>query len=262
MQVPGSHAVITGASRGIGESIARELAKRGALVTLVARNEIAITHLAKELGGHHVAADLADPTQVDGLMARCEKAAGRPVDILVNNAGIDVTKRFTDMTSAEVADIHQINLISPIELCRQLIPGLIERGSGHIVNVSSMASSAGFPGLSVYCSTKAGLSQFTRVVRQDLKDTPVKLTAVEIGPVPTDMLANVNDYSPTDRSFARFRRLQVMPIVPRERVAQHTANAIERDKNAVWLPKRAGVFPFITSIPQRITALIIRDIKP
>ncbi len=262
MQVAGSHAVITGASRGIGESIARELAKNGALVTLVARNEIAITHLAKELGGHHVAADLADPASVDGLIARCEKVAGRPVDILVNNAGTEVTKRFTEITSDEISTIHQVNLVSPIELCRQVVPGFIERGAGHIVNVSSMAASAGFPGLSVYCSTKSGLSHFTRVVRQDLKGTPVKLTAVEIGPIPTDMLDSVNEYPPTERCFARFRHLQLMPNVPRERVAKSTVRGIERDKQSVWLPKRAAIFPFLVGLPQRISAQLIRNIMP
>jgi uncharacterized protein len=249
MKLANAHCLVTGASRGIGEAIARELASRGARVTCVARDTAAIERLAAEIGGTSITADLADPSQVASLIDWATAMTG-PVDVLVNNAGIDVTKPFQQATAAEIDRIHQINLVAPIQLCRQVIPTMIESG-GHIVNVSSMASAGGFPGLALYCSTKAGLSHFTRVVRQDLKHTNVGLTAVEIGPVPTDML-NGMEFQPTIQSFARLRRMQLMPNVTVGRIAKATADAIEKEKRSVWLPTRAAVFPILSGLPQRI----------
>jgi short-subunit dehydrogenase len=262
MQIAGQHVVVTGASRGIGESIARQAAKHGALVTLVARNEIAIASLARELGGHAVAADLGEASQRNRLIERCEAVAGRPVDILVNNAGVEVTKPYGQQTEHDVTNSVALNLLAPMELTRQVLPGMLARNHGRIVNVSSMASAGGYPGMATYCATKSGLSHFTRVLRQDLKGTDVGLTALEIGPVPTDMLDSVEHYGPAARCFRRLRRLHLMPNVDRERVAKAAVRGISLDRNFVWLPMRAAVFPFLSALPQRIVEVFMYNIKP
>ncbi len=102
--------------------------------------------------------------------------------------------------------IHQINLLTPIELCRQALVGMNDRRTGHIVNVWSMAGSGGFTGMSQYCSTKAGLSNFSGILRRELHGTGVGITTVELGPIPTDMLAHVNACPPTERSFTHILR--------------------------------------------------------
>ncbi|MFM7536450.1 MAG: SDR family NAD(P)-dependent oxidoreductase [Acidimicrobiales bacterium] len=261
MQLRGTHVVVTGASRGIGEAIADELARRGAVLTVVARTAAALAPIAGRTGATVVPADLGTASGRDGLIARIEQAAGRPVEVLVNNAGIEVTKPLVDHSENDLTAIVEVNLHAPMELTRQVLPGMLARGAGHVVNVSSMASAGGFPGMSSYCATKAGLSQFTRVLRQDLKGTKVALTGVEIGPIPTDMLAGVDAYPPVKAAFDRFERLQLMPQVPREVVARETADAIERNRRYVWLPKRAGLFPLLTSLPQRIVDPLIRDLR-
>lgn len=244
MDIAGSRWVVTGASAGIGEAIADEARRRGAEVIGVARRE-----------GVDVQADLADPAQVDGLVERVEAEFG-PVDVWVNNAGIETVGAFVDATADEVRTIHQLNLITPIELCRQIIPRMEGRGHGHVVNVSSMASSAAFSGMSLYASTKAGLSNFHRVLRTEMKRSPVGLTVVEIGPIPTDMLDRVYEHPPTEHGFRRLRRLQLMPEIPRETVAVAVVDAVEHGRKTVRHPRRAVAFPMITSTPQRIVELL------
>jgi uncharacterized protein len=261
MDLRGSHVVITGASRGIGEAIADCLASRGAHLTLVARPSAHLNAVAARVKGNAYGADLADASQVANLIIRLEEDAGAPIDILINNAGMESTKSFLTTSADEVQRIHQVNLLSPIELTRQVLPGMVRRGRGHIVNVSSMASVGGFPGFSVYGSSKAGLSNFTRILRHDLRKTPIGLTSVEVGPVPTDLLSEINAYLPADQSFRRFRRLQLLPNVSRERVASSIVTAIEQNKRHVWLPSRAAPFAMCGALPQLLVDNLLRGIE-
>jgi short-subunit dehydrogenase len=258
MLIQDRHVLVTGASRGIGEAIAREFERRGARLTLVARSEAPLAALAKLLGGHALPADLLDPAQVNSLVERAESLGG-PIDILVNNAGIEYTKSIFDTSEQEVDDVVRLNLVTPMHLTRLVLPGMRDRGRGHILNISSMAANAGLPGLSVYSGTKAGLSHFTRIVRQDLKHTSIKVTTLEVGPVPTDLLARL-DHPPAVAGFARLRHLQLMPNVSAERVARGAADAIEREKRSVWLPRRASLFGLLTTAPQRIVEPLLRGI--
>lgn len=253
--------LITGASRGIGEALARRFAAAGASVALVARSEAAITALAAELGGSAHPADLSDPEQVDGLIARVE-GDGAPVDVLVNNAGVGGGGFVAAIPEAEVRETLQVNLLTPISLCRQAIPGMVSRGRGHIVNVSSMAGNAVFPGLSVYGASKAGLTHFTAGLRADLKGLPIKTTVVELGPIPTDMLDHVEDYRPTHDSFQRSYRLQLLVDVPRETVADDVVEAVEKDRRHVRHPKRGVLFPLLSEAPRRTVELLLTGVKP
>lgn len=257
MDISGKHCVVTGASRGIGAAIARALAAKGARLTLVARSEASLADIVAATGGTALPADLADPDQVAGLIDRAAALNG-PVDVLVNNAGVDFTKPFVESTAEEIRMIHAVNLVAPIELCRQALPSMTGRG-GHIVNVSSMALARGFRGMSTYCSTKAGLAHFGRVLALELEGTGVGLTTVAVGPVPTDMLSGIT-YPPVVKSFARFRRMQLMPDVPAEKLASAIVVAIEKNKANVWRPRRSGVFPLLSGLPQMMVRPLLRGI--
>lgn len=259
MDISGRHVLVTGASRGIGEAIAREFARRGARVTVVARSKGALETIAADIGGRALAADLFDPADVASLIDRAE-ALGGPLDILINNAGMDSTKSIVDTRAEDVEGILRLNLETPVQLCRIALAKMTQRGSGHIVNISSMAANGGFAGMSVYAASKAGLSHFTRIVRLDLKGTGVKVTNLEVGPVPTDLFANLT-YEPAQKSFAFFRRIQLMPNVEAETVAKKTADAVESGKRAVWLPRRAALFGALTGAPQRIAEQFLRFVR-
>lgn len=260
MDLRNARILLTGGSRGIGEGIAEELTRRGARLALVARDAALLGRVADRLGGVALPTDLADPAAVDGLVARAEEALGGPLDALVNNAGIDQTGMLRQATPDDVRRIHQVNLLTPIELCRQALPGMLARDRGHLVNVSSMAGVCAFAGMTLYASTKAGLTNFTGVLRQELRRTGIDLTVVELGPIPTDMLASVDAHPSVERSFTRMRRLQMLPEVPVTRVARSVADAMERGRASVRLPRRAAAYPVLRGLPQQMVDLLLRDI--
>jgi short-subunit dehydrogenase len=244
MELGGSRWVVTGASAGIGEAIANQAEARGAEVIGVARRDTV-----------HVQADLSDPGQVDGLADRIEAEFG-PIDVWVNNAGHETASMLVDETADDIANVFQLNLVTPVELCRQVIPKMHKRGRGHVVNISSMASSASLVGMSVYGSTKSGLSSFHRTLRTEMKGSPVGLTVVEVGPVPTAMIDRLYGCPTTERGFRRLRRLQLMPEVPLETVARGVVDAVEKNRATVRYPRRSVAFPAMTSAPQRILELL------
>ena len=256
----GARVLVTGASRGIGEAIAREAASRGAKVIGVARSAGALNSVMQSIGGVAYAADLSVESERADLVNRLEAIHG-PIDVVVNNAGIDDTRMFAQASSIDVSQVITINQIVPIELMRQALPLMRSRGRGHVVNISSLAAAGGFAGMTLYCSSKAGLSGFHRVLRHEMKGSPVGLTIVEIGPIPTDMLASVKGLRAPERMFTRLRRLQLLPEVPRERVARAVCNAIERNTANVCLPRRAKLYPVLVGLPQQIVNLLTASIK-
>ncbi len=261
MELSGSRVLVTGASRGIGEALARRFAAAGARVALVARTEAAIKDLAAELDGTAHPADLNDRDQVRALIERIETDGG-PIDVLVNNAGIEGAGSFDTQAAEEVESVFRVNLVTPAELCRQVVPGMLRRGRGHIVNVSSLAGTGVFPGLVGYSSTKAGLSQLTAGLRADLRGTPIGTTLVELGPIPTNMLARVDDFAPTRDSFRRLYRLRLLVDVDRETVAADVVEAVRAGRRHVRHPKRAITFSLLAEAPRRIVELLLTGVRP
>ena len=260
MKLTGARVLVTGASRGIGEAIAREAASRGAKVIGVARSTGALNAAMHAINGVAYPCDLAEAAQRTDLIGRLEAIHG-PIDVVVNNAGVDDTKMFAQASALDVERVITLNQVVPIELMRQAVPLMRSRGAGHVVNISSLAAAGGFAGMTLYASSKAGLSGFHRVLRHELKGSPVGLSLVEIGPIPTDMLANVKNVRAAEQMFNRLRRLQLLPEVPRERVAEAVCDAIEKNTANVCLPKRAKIYPLLVGLPQRIVNLITSDIK-
>ena len=137
---------------------------------------------------------------------------------------------------------------------------MLQRGGGHIVNVSSMAGSSPFPGLAVYSASKAALSHFTAGLRADLRGLPISTTLVELGPIPTDMLAEAESYAPTAKAFQRVYRTRLIVEVPREKVAEEVVKAVRKGRRHVRLPKRGAAFPMLTEMPRRATELLLTGV--
>jgi short-subunit dehydrogenase len=251
--------LITGASRGVGVALARAFHSAGATAALVARSGPELHVLAEELHGSAHIADLADPGAVAELIDRVERDAG-PVDVLVNNAGVEDTGAFLDTTNARIRAVTEVNYFAPAELCRQVIPRMLGRGGGHIVNISTMAACVPFPGLASYTASKAALSAFTAGLRADLRGLPIGITVVENGPIPTDLYARLRKYPPTAQAFTRVLGAHLVAEVPRDKVAAHVVRAVEKNRRAVRLPRRAAVFPWLAEIPTRVTEGVLTGI--
>jgi short-subunit dehydrogenase len=181
------NALLTGASRGIGPHIARALAAEGYNLVLASRSRPELEALARELeasGMQTIVAvvDLTEEAAIDTLVQTAERELG-PIDVLVNNAGGDPQREFDAMTWGQNEAIVRLNLIAPLQLAHRLLPGMLKRGRGHIVNISAIAGRVGFPYLEAYAAAKEGLIGFTRVLRQDYRARGVTASVVILGAV-------------------------------------------------------------------------------
>jgi Short-chain dehydrogenases of various substrate specificities len=177
-------ALITGASSGIGLEIARILAPDHDLV-LVARSAAKLEAVAEELGGARViAADLSDPGAVAKIAAEVPS-----VDILVNNAGVGDFGDFAQADVERTLAMIQLNVTSVTALARQYLPGMLERGSGRILNVASTASFLPGPLMAVYYATKAYVLSFSEAIAEEVRGTGVTVTALCPGPTGTGFQA-------------------------------------------------------------------------
>jgi short-subunit dehydrogenase len=260
MQLAGKRVLITGASRGIGRSLATAFAGAGATVALVARDGAALEPLAAELGGTFHPADLLDDEQRNRLVHRVEDEAG-PIDVLVNNAGLLHEGPLWESTAEQIDRQVQLNLTTPLELCRQAVPRMLRRGGGHLVNVASLAALASVPGATVYAATKAGLAHGTAALRDELKGLPVAVTTVMVGGVPTDMLATGETYEPFEKAFARLRQIQLVPDTAADDLAQAVVKGVERDTRTVYLPRRAAPFVGLVEAPRKIVRFALAGVK-
>jgi short-subunit dehydrogenase len=182
---------VTGASAGIGMDIARELAARGHGVTLVARRKERLTKLAKELKREHgiraetVGCDLASPAARHRMIATIEKR-GLRVDVLVNNAGFGSGGRFQDLDQESELQMVRTNIEAVVDLCGHYVPLMVDRGSGAVLNVASVAAYQPVPRQATYAATKAFVLSFSEALHFDVRGAGVTVTAVCPGPVKTE----------------------------------------------------------------------------
>jgi short-subunit dehydrogenase len=186
-QFTDSVALVTGASRGIGPHIARALIAEGSRVAVMARHRADLEEVARALrdAGGDV---LALPGDVTASADRCDavravQARWGTLDILVNNAGGDLQREFHLLDENEITSVIDLNLTSAVLLTRAVLPGMLERSRGHVVNVSSMAGRTGFPFTEAYGAAKDGLVAFTRVLRGDYARSGVSASSLILGPI-------------------------------------------------------------------------------
>lgn len=177
MLLAGKTALITGGGRGIGRAIAERLASEGARVIVTGRTESEIDDTARALGGLAIRMDAADRASVraavDALKVRSED-----VDVLVNNAGFAESVAF-DRTFDELWDrLLEVNVTSAFALCRALVPGMIERGFGRVINIASNAGLTGYGYSVAYCASKHAMVGMTRALAVEIAKTQVTVNAV------------------------------------------------------------------------------------
>ncbi|MHC2107412.1 3-oxoacyl-[acyl-carrier-protein] reductase [Methylobacterium sp. CM6246] len=190
----GRKALVTGATGGLGQAIARALHAQGATVALSGTRPAALEALAAELGerASSVAADLSDKGSVEGLVPAAEAAIG-PLDILVNNAGITRDNLFMRMKDDEWEQVLAVNLTAAFRLSRAAVKGMMRRRSGRIVNIGSVVGATGNPGQGNYAAAKAGLVGMTKALAAEVASRGITVNCIAPGFISSPMTDALNE---------------------------------------------------------------------
>lgn len=180
--IAGKTVVLTGASRGLGTLMARAIAAQGATVIGVSRSPQQLNQICAEIeaaGGRAIGVpfDISEVEKLPILLEKIEQLVDS-VDILINNAGVEIYNAFSDYALADLQTVLSTNLLAPMELSRLILPRMLRGGSGHIVNIASLAGKKGAPYNSLYSASKAGLLMWTDALRQELAGTGVVVSAI------------------------------------------------------------------------------------
>jgi uncharacterized protein len=191
-------ALVTGASAGLGEEFARQLSAQGKRLVLVARRKERLDALAAELGNTRVvAADLSQPGAPAGLMADIANH-DETVELLVNNAGFGLAGRFAELDEARQREMINLNCGALTELAHAVLPGMIDRNSGGILNVASTAAFQPGPGMTVYFASKAFVLSFSEALHDEVKRHGVRVSCLCPGPTRTEF-RSVSGFDPKGR---------------------------------------------------------------
>ena len=198
MTGPWKRALVTGASSGIGEAMVNQLASEGVEVVVVARRRDRLDALAKRSSGIEVLeADLTVAADVARVVARLQDGA-QPIDLLVNNAGFGTSGKVAEIDPGRSADEIELNVKSLVRLTQAVLPGMLERGHGWILNVSSVLGYQPMPDLAVYAATKAFVTSFTEGLHEELRGTGVHATALCPGLTKTEFQSVSSEGSSTN----------------------------------------------------------------
>lgn len=237
MELDGKVALVTGGSAGIGAAVVERLAVVGARLVVHGRDAVRSAAVAERVGGVVVLGDLATPG-VAANVADAAVAVHGQVDVLVANAGAGWSGPFVDLGGDELDRLVRLDLLAPLHLVRCLLPAMIERGSGHVALVGSVAGRTGVAGEAVYAATKAALDIFAESLRLELRDTGVSVSLTVPGVVDTGFFAARG--RPYDRKYPR--------PVPADAVAQALVDGISNDRAEIWVPGLLRVAPAVRAL--------------
>lgn len=186
-------ALVTGASSGIGAAVVERLRRENIEVHAIARSADALKELAERTGCIAHVIDVTDRAAIADLASRV------PFDILVNNAGVDRPKKFLEADEADIDLLVDVNLRAVLHICRLIVPGMVERDRGHVINISSIAGNYNFGGNSTYHAVKAGVAMLSNQLRIDAFGKRVRVTEICPGRVATDIFNHVHGNDPSVR---------------------------------------------------------------
>lgn len=223
---PGSKVILTGATGGLGRCITDALARRRLKLVLVAYPGVDLDELVRSASGQGsetvcFAADLRDPAQRTDMLRRARSRFG-PVDVLINNAGVEFTAPFHELSDSNLRDILNVNLEAPMSLTRDVLPEMLTRQRGHIVNISSLAGKSGPAYQEPYAATKAALIAFSASLRATYRGYGISASVVAPGFVEAGIYANLKARSGCSAPA-------LLGTSPPEAVARAVIRAIEND---------------------------------
>ncbi|TDD61702.1 SDR family NAD(P)-dependent oxidoreductase [Kribbella antibiotica] len=236
--------MLTGATGGLGGVIARLLHRRGAELILTGRNADVLRPLADELSARAVVVDLADPVEVDRLIAESGE-----IDLLIGNAALPGSGLLPEYTLEQVDRHLMVNLRAPIILARAFSQGMVTRGSGHIVLIGSLSGKSSSPASALYSATKFGLRGFAGGLRQDLHGTGVGVSIVQPG-----FVSGVGMFADSGAQLPRGMR-----TISPDAVAEAVASAIEHNSGEVDVaPLEVKAVALLGSVFPELSARILR----
>jgi uncharacterized protein len=252
VEIAGATALVTGASSGIGASLCRALASRGARVALVARRTERLDELARSLprdGAAVFPCNVRDPEALRALATAVEHRLG-PVDLLVNNAGVGRYLSFLATSADDVAAVFETNLHAALHLTRAVLPGMLARRRGHVVNVASIAARIGSRNHTIYCASKFALAGFSESLVYELEGTGVGVTLVNPGIIATEFFDHP--------SFGDFPLRARARAIPPERVAAAIVRAIERGSTEVTVPASYAIGTMLKAVVPGLFRRVMR----
>lgn len=207
-------ALVTGASSGIGEATAKTLAGEGADVAVAARRTERLEELAREInedGGtaHPLTIDVTDTDQVKEMISETRSELGG-LDILVNNAGVMLLAPVKRAKLDELRQMLDVNLMGLMTATREALPGMLDQGNGHIVNISSVAGRRATEASGGYAATKFGVNAFSESLRKETAGTGVRVTVIEPGAVATELATHITDEGVLENLAERFGDVEVL----------------------------------------------------
>lgn len=250
--------LITGASSGIGRHVAISAAKRGAKLILVARNTKVLNDLAKQLARDYhtqslvITCDMRQPKQIESAAKKALNKFGT-VDYLVNCAGYGSFQLASDMSYDEMLEMFEVNTLAMMYLTQLLLPAMLERKSGHIVFVASIAGKIPTPFASVYSATKGAVINYARALRMEVIDRGVGVTVVNPGPVDTAFFQR-------DTSTQQYGRAIEKYMISPEKLAEKIVNILsyQPKRRELNVPFTMATGAFLLSIAPKCGDYIIR----
>ncbi|HKF93652.1 MAG TPA: SDR family oxidoreductase [Gammaproteobacteria bacterium] len=235
MEINGKLVLVTGASSGIGAAIAKAMAKAGGRVVLLARRADALDQVAAEITvadgtARTFPVDLADANAVEAFAKQVTKELGTP-DIIINNAGAGRWLFVDEVSPAEAVEMMAVPYFAAFYVTHAFLPAMLQRNSGHIVNISSVGSRFVWPGATAYLAARWAVRGFTEALRADLHDTGVGITLFEAGVVKSSYW----EHNPGSQERAPKMGKLVPPLTP-EQVGQAIVKGVERNKRLIVIP--------------------------
>jgi len=243
MEISGSHVLVTGASSGIGAALARRLAERGATVGLVARRQDRLAAVLADCrrsapSSQMWVADLGDLARAGAVATEAWDAFGH-IDCLVNNAGVPMRRHTTKLDAATLEWVMRVNFLSPAHMALTLLPRMLERDEGMIVNVSSVAGRLGNANEAAYSASKFALCGWSEAIAVDLFDTGIVVRLVNPGPIDTEIWDLPDNDDPIYEG----------PKISADEMAEGIISAMEGDRFEHYVPDMLAIIESKTSNP-------------